>query len=183
MAEQKTGAIQLILGPMFSGKTEEGQRRLRRYQLARKSVVQIKPSCDTRYSPTRVISHSRREIDTPTIVATHLASEDVSEYDAIFVDEGQFFDDLADTCNAWAKEGRIVIVAALNGTFRSKPFESVSTVIPVADDVKMLKAVCDVCYSDRAAFSRMHDAKHTDDSQPVVGGAELYRPVCRKCDT
>ncbi|KAG2374781.1 hypothetical protein C9374_010525 [Naegleria lovaniensis] len=172
-----TGHIQLIFGNMFAGKTSELLRRMRRYQIALKECVLIKYINDVRYSKESVSTHDQvqqRAIPTDRLEKiAHL----VQNYDVIGIDEGQFFPDLVDFCEAAANGGKIVIVSALDGTFQRKPFGDVLRLIPMAESVVKLKAVCMVCCKDAAFTKRITDEQQTE----VIGGSDKYIAVCREC--
>jgi len=169
--------IQVILGPMFSGKTTELLRRIRRFTCANKSCIVLKYSKDTRYSQDCMSTHDKQ-------MWTALPCERLTDtentcrgYDVIGIDEGQFFPDLISFSEKMANIGKTVIVAALDGTFQRKPFGSVLELIPLAEMVTKLTAVCMVCYKD-ASFSRRIG---TETQVEVIGGSDKYIAVCRQC--
>jgi thymidine kinase len=173
------GKIDLIIGPMFSGKTTELRRRLRRYTLANKKCVAIKYSGDKRYSTDSVVTHDDQK--TPATVTTVLCDlkwDADNTPDVIGVDEGQFFVDLVEFCERETKRGAVVIVAGLDGTHERKPFGSITTLVPLVDgDLTKLTAVCMDCGED-AAFTKRITA---DTQVELIGGSEIYRAVCRDC--
>lgn len=146
---------------------------MRRYQIALKECVLIKYINDVRYSKESVSTHDQvqqRAIPTDRLEKiAHL----VQKYDVIGIDEGQFFPDLVDFCEAAANGGKIVIVSALDGTFQRKPFGDVLRLIPMAESVVKLKAVCMVCCKDAAFTKRITDEQQTE----VIGGADKYIAV------
>jgi len=174
---RRRGEIQVILGPMFSGKTTELQRRIRRYKVADHQCLIVKYLNDTRYSETGMATHDRQTMDAVPCTLLDEVSPFVNEYDVIGIDEGQFFPDLVQHCEAWAKSGQTVIVAALDGTFQRRPFGSVLELIPLSEQVTKLSAVCVLCYND-ASFTRRLGSETKIE---VIGGAEKYLAVCRKC--
>ncbi|KAL9642486.1 hypothetical protein ABK040_011053 [Willaertia magna] len=172
-----TGHIQLILGNMFAGKTSELLRRLRRYQIAQKECILIKYIKDDRYSKDNVSTHDLvQEQAIPTDNLFKISNK-IQNYDVIGIDEGQFFPDLIEFCEAAANGGKIVIVSALDGTFQRKPFGDVLQLIPLAESIVKLKAVCMVCGNEAAFSKRLTDEQQTE----VIGGSDKYIAVCRKC--
>ncbi|XP_023339762.1 thymidine kinase, cytosolic isoform X3 [Eurytemora carolleeae] len=170
------GKVQLILGPMFSGKSTELIRRLKRYQVAKYEVLIIKYAKDVRYDENGISTHDRQTL--PAVAATTLKplTAKATAYDVIGIDEGQFFPDIS-----WVEEmanmGKIVLVAALDGTFQRKPFSNIMDLIPLAEGVTKLSAVCMNCFGD-AAFTKRTSQ---EESLEVIGGADKYMAVCRKC--
>ena len=162
-----------------SGKSSEMSRRIRRHMIAHKRCVVIKYSKDLRYegSAAAVVTHDN--VSLPALPAASLAEVDniAGNYDVIGIDEGQFYDDVAVYAEKWATEGKIVIVAALDGDFRRKPFGRVLELVPLAEDVVKLTAVCTMCGCN-ASFTKRTVA---DQSLELVGGAEAYQAVCRSC--
>lgn len=173
------GAIELVLGPMFSGKSSELIRRARRYQHARKSVVVIKYARDVRYSDDSVSSHDKQMMKALGAVALSDVEAAIAEMkpDVIAVDEGQFFPDIVDFCEAQANAGRTVIVSALDGDFRRKPFGRILELVPMAERVDKLTAVCVKCCGDAAFTERTVASREIE----LIGAGDIYRPVCRKC--
>ena len=176
------GGLEVIFGPMFSGKSTELQRRLRRHTVANRRVLVVKYAGDNRYddavgSTTSAVTHDLAAM--PAIPARDLMNIDnVSHnYDVIGIDEGQFFDDIANYCEKWAQAGKTVIVAALDATFQRKPFNSVLQLVPLAESVTKLTAVCTDCARDAAFTART--TKET--AVEVIGGASSYKAVCRDC--
>lgn len=171
------GSIRVILGPMFSGKTTELIRRIRRYHVARMSVVVVKYAPDTRYSQTDVVSHDQtRWAAVPTRrLMDHLA--ELLPYDVIGIDEAQFFDDLVEFCEEMAARGKHVVVAGLDATYQRKPFGQLLALIPLAENVKKLKAVCSFCGSPAAYSLRTA----SDEGVEVIGGLDKYVAACRPC--
>ncbi|CAJ0944554.1 unnamed protein product, partial [Mesorhabditis belari] len=159
------GYIVCILGPMFSGKTTELIRIHDRYQIAKKSCVLVKYDGDVRYDAEFVTTHQQQK------------ARGCTEIEVVAIDEGQFFDDLSATCEQLAADGKIVIVAALNGDFRRRPFPEVSKLLSYANDIKSLSAVCMHCGTDAAYTFRNTNEKQVE----VIGGADLYQALCRTC--
>jgi len=170
------GQIQLILGPMFSGKSTELIRRLKRYQVAKYDVLIVKYAKDVRYDELGIATHDRQTL--PAVAATKLTdlTEKAKDFDVIGIDEGQFFPDVA-----WAEEmaniGKVVLIAALDGTYQRKPFYNIMELIPLAESVSKLNAVCMNCFREAAFTKRTTD----EDSLEVIGGADKYMAACRTC--
>ncbi|GMR45169.1 hypothetical protein PMAYCL1PPCAC_15364 [Pristionchus mayeri] len=174
------GHVCVILGPMFSGKTTELLRLHERHVRAQKKCLLVKYAGDTRYDKDCVATHDRKFGKGATLKAEHLA--DVrdklfdKEIEVVSIDEGQFFDDLEDTVSRLALAGKVVYVAALNGDFSKKPFPQISILMPHADEVTLLKAVCE-CGLDANFTFRVT----TDKKVVVIGGEDSYKAVCRDC--
>lgn len=171
-----TGQVQLILGPMFSGKSTELIRRLKRYQVAKYEVLIIKYAKDVRYDENGISTHDRQTL--PAVAATTLQdlTKKAMAYDVIGIDEGQFFPDIT-WVEEMANKGKVVLIAALDGTFQRKPFSSILELIPLAESVTKLSAVCMNCFGEAAFSKRISE----EDSLEVIGGADKYMAVCRKC--
>lgn len=180
---EKAGRIELIVGPMFGGKSTELLRRLRRYQIAQKQVIAIKSAKDTRYSEAPVICTHAQEQFKEVLIAGELSSIDVSAYEVIGVDEGQFYPDLDTACERWANLGKLVIVSMLDGTYERLPFPNLclARLLPLCESIVKLNAVCR-CGAD-AAFTEKTSSAPVDGNGELVGGAESYRSACRKCHT
>ncbi|XP_025081411.1 thymidine kinase, cytosolic-like [Pomacea canaliculata] len=173
----QSGHIELIIGPMFSGKTTELIRRLKRYRVAQYGCLIVKYAGDTRYTDNGVATHDRQTL--PAISTKTLAPifSDALTYDVIGIDEGQFFTDVVSFSDQLANEGKIVIVAALDGTFQKKAFGDILNLVPVAENVTKLSAICAICYQS-AAFTRR---KTKENEVEVIGGGDKYVAVCRTC--
>jgi len=177
-SQMKGGKIQLIFGPMFSGKSTELIRRLKRYQVAQYKVLIVKYAKDVRYDEGGIATHCGQTL--PALSATVLEelTHKTDDYDVIGIDEGQFFSDVVTWCETMANKGKIVLVAALDGTFQRKPFCDILSLVPLAEEVTKLSAVCMNCFQD-ASFSK----RITGDGETVevIGGADKYMAVCRGC--
>lgn len=170
------GQIQVIFGPMFSGKSTELMRRVRRFQIAQYKCLVIKYAKDTRYSNS-FSTHDRNTIDAlPACMLRDVTQESLSVA-VIGIDEGQFFPDIVDFCEMMANEGKTVIVAALDGTFQRKAFGSILNLVPLAESVVKLTAVCMECFREAAYTKRLGLEKEVE----VIGGADKYHSVCRLC--
>eukprot|EP00090_Calanus_glacialis_P027382 TRINITY_DN4312_c0_g1_i2.p1 TRINITY_DN4312_c0_g1~~TRINITY_DN4312_c0_g1_i2.p1 ORF type:complete len:265 (-),score=66.91 TRINITY_DN4312_c0_g1_i2:618-1376(-) len=175
----KKGKIQLIFGPMFSGKSTELIRRLKRYQVAQYEVLIVKYAKDVRYDEGGIATHCGQTL--PAVSATMLGelTGKTEAYDVIGIDEGQFFGDVVDWCETMANKGKIVLVAALDGTFQRKPFCDILSLVPLAEEVTKLSAVCMNCFQD-ASFSK-RISSGDGETVEVIGGADKYMAVCRSC--
>jgi thymidine kinase len=179
--EDEFGEMQLIVGPMFSGKSSELMRRLRRYRHSRRRSLLVKHSKDTRYDTANKLQVATH--DKLTMVAhecaklSEIPEELLRDVDVIGIDEGQFFSDVAIFADEMANQGKIVIVAALDGTFERKPFQHISDMVPLCEKMDKLSAVCAVCGEDAAFTRRLGSEKAVE----IVGGSEMYLPVCRGC--
>lgn len=172
------GWIEVICGSMFSGKTEELIRRMKRARIAKQKVEIFKPSIDTRYSEQDVVSH-----DENTILSTPVDSPRnilllANDVEVVGIDEAQFFDDgLVDVCNQLANRGIRVIVAGLDMDFRGKPFGPIPKLLSTAEYVTKVHAVCVKC-GDLAHYS--HRLTQVD-KLVVLGETDVYEPLCRGC--
>eukprot|EP00762_Andalucia_godoyi_P000692 ANDGO_05408.mRNA.1 Thymidine kinase len=171
------GHIQLIIGPMFAGKSTELMRRIRRYNVAKKRCVLIKFKADTRYSAECMATHDRQTIAAKGALTLAEVETDVEHVDVIGIDEGQFFPDLVPFCEKHANAGRTIIISALDATFQRKAFPNVAELIPMAESVEKLTAVCMKC-SRAASFSKRISAECEVN---IIGGADKYVSVCRAC--
>ncbi|KAF8370980.1 thk-1, partial [Pristionchus pacificus] len=174
------GHVSVILGPMFSGKTTELLRLHERHVRAQKKCLLVKYAGDTRYDKDCVATHDRKFGTGATLKAERLAEVTDKLFDkeieVVSIDEGQFFDDLEATVAKLALAGKIVYVAALNGDFSKKPFPQIAILMPHADEVTLLKAVCE-CGCDANFTFRVT----TDKKVVVIGGEDSYKAVCRDC--
>jgi thymidine kinase len=173
------GKLTIVIGPMFAGKTTELQRRIKRDIHACRRVCIIKYGKDERYSKNNLSTHDQSHIRPTFSVETLAAVGDAwLEYDTIAVDEGQFFPDLVEFCQRAADSGKTVIVSALDGDFLRRPFGKVCDLIPMAEEVVKITAVCMACHERDAHFTRRTvDSTATE----LIGGAESYIAVCRDC--
>ncbi|MBA4321411.1 MAG: thymidine kinase [Odoribacter sp.] len=176
--EGKRGSIELITGSMFSGKTEELIRRLRRAQFAGLKVEIFKPSLDKRYSETRVVSHDEKSISSTPVDNAMSILLLASDVDVVGVDEAQFFDDsIVDVCNKLADNGIRIIVAGLDMDFLGKPFGPIPALLAIAEYVTKVHAICMRC-GNLAQYSH----RKSDEAQVVLlGEKDIYEPLCRAC--
>ncbi|NXU68615.1 KITH protein, partial [Horornis vulcanius] len=168
------GQIQVIFGPMFSGKSTELMRRVRRFQLAQHRCLLVKYAKDTRYSSSGVSTHDRRAL--PAGLLKDVYQEALAAA-VIGIDEGQFFPDIVEFCETMANAGKTVIVAALDGTFQRKAFGSILNLVPLAESVVKLNAVCMECFREASYTKRLGTEREVE----VIGGADKYHSVCRAC--
>ena len=173
------GCIEVITGSMFSGKSEELIRRLRRAQIARQRVQIFKPIVDGRYSKEHIVSHSDMRIDAELVEhASEIVDKLNPRTEVIGVDEGQFFDNtLVDVCIQLANSGKRVIIAGLDTDFRGKPFEPMPQLLAVAEYITKTLAICMRCGSPANQTQRLVASK----DRVVVGGAGAYEARCRRC--
>lgn len=175
---QRKGRIEVICGSMFSGKTEELLRRLRRAKIARQKVEIFKPAIDVRYSQEEVVSHDKNSIlSTPVEHSSNILLL-ASEVEVVGVDEAQFFDKgLTDVCQQLADQGIRVIVAGLDMDFKRIPFGPMPALCAIADEVTKVHAICVRCGS-LACYSHRIVA---GEKQVMLGEMHEYQPLCRKC--
>ncbi len=175
---KETGWIEVIAGCMFSGKTEELIRRLRRAQIAKQKVKIFKPRIDTRYSESDIVSHSEQSL--PSILLSDINEITMHTEDAqvIGIDEAQFFsNDIVDICNKLACEGKRIIVAGLDQDYRGIPFEPMPQLLAIAEYITKTLAICVACGNPADKTQR----KTTSSERVVVGAADIYEARCRKC--
>ena len=174
----RRGRIEVICGSMFSGKTEELIRRLKRASFAKQRVEIFKPAIDTRYSNDEVISHDRNSIQSTPIDSSASILLFSSEIDVVGIDEAQFFDEgLVNVCNELANRGIRVIIAGLDMDFKGIPFGPMPALCAIADEVTKVHAICVRC-GDLAYISHRIIAS---DKRVLLGEKEEYEPLCRCC--
>ncbi len=175
---RKSGWVEVICGSMFSGKTEELIRRLKRSLLANQNVEIFKPKFDTRYHRTNVVSHDENEIRSTPVAFSNEIPLLAGNSEVVGIDEAQFFDlDLVDICNQLATAGKRVIVAGLDMDFEGKPFGPMPHLIATAEFVTKVHAICMKC-GDVASYSyRLTSQKE----KVVIGETESYEARCRNC--
>ncbi|WP_128906497.1 thymidine kinase [Halorubrum amylolyticum] len=183
----RSGWIEVISGSMFSGKTEELLRRLRRSEIAGQSVAVYKPAVDDRYGETTIGTHNGRQWDA-TVVDNEgdgpLAILDDPYPEVVAVDEANFFSDaLVEVCNALADNGTRVIVSGTDQTFRGEPFEPLPELMATAEYVDKLQAICSQCGEPASRNQRLIEGEpaHVDDPTILVGAEESYEARCRDC--
>jgi len=181
--DKNNGSVEVICGSMFSGKTEEMIRRLRRARIAKQAVQVFKPAIDTRYNAEKVTSHAGMDFEAQPVKK----SEDIlpnlkSETTVVGIDEAQFFDEgIVEVIEQLAERGLRVIVNGLDTNFRGEPFGFVPVIMARADKVDKLQAICMVCGEPASRTQRLVNGKPAKYYDPVVivGAAELYEARCR----
>lgn len=183
--EPSGGWIEVICGSMFSGKTEELLRRLRRAQIARQQVQVFKHSIDRRYSETAIASHNGLEAKAiPVQDSAELRALLDPAADVIAIDEVQFFDaEIATLCDELADQGKRVICAGLDMDFRGEPFGPMPPLLALAERIDKLQAICVVCGGPASHTQRLIDGEPAryDDPVVLVGANEVYQARCRGC--
>jgi thymidine kinase len=184
IARTKMGRISLLIGCMFAQKTTELLRRVRRYKSIGYKVLVVNYIGDTRYGKDCVASHDK-EVEKAACVEL-LKSVDYlvrsGEYNVVAIDEGQFFTDLHEYVSAWADELNVhIVISGLDGTSDRTAFGDMLRLIPHAEEVERLSAYCAVCHDGTVAtFSKYYGEAPKDENGVAIGGAEAYKPVCRK---
>ena len=175
---RRPGRIEVVCGSMFSGKTEELIRRMRRAEFAKQRVEIFKPAIDTRYSEEDVVSHDQHAIPSTPIDSSASILLLSSDIDVVGIDEAQFFDmGIVDVCNELANRGMRVIVAGLDMDFRGVPFGPMPALCAIADDVTKVHAICVQCGNLAYVSHRIVD----DDRRVLLGETQEYEPLCREC--
>lgn len=178
------GWIEIVVGPMYSGKSEELIRRLRRAQIAKQKVQVFKPSIDDRYSIDEVVSHNGDKIQSRAIKSSDEIKSFIDEdTEVVGIDEVQFFDEgILDVCRELADRGLRVIAAGLDMDFRGEPFGITPSIMAIAEFVDKLTAVCMVCGHPANRTQRLIDGRPANYSDPtiLVGATESYEARCRK---
>ena len=183
-----SGWIEVVTGSMFSGKTEELLRRLRRAEIAGQSVATFSPAVDDRYGETTVGSHAGRQKSATVVPAEGEGvweiRERLTDEDVVAIDEANFFSsELVAVCQRLADDGRRVLVSGIDQTYRGEPFEPLPQLMAVAEYVDKLRAICAVCGEPATRNQRLVDGDpaHADDPTIVVGAEESYEARCRNC--
>ncbi len=181
--ELKAGSVEVVCGSMFSGKTEEMIRRLRRAVIARQKVQVFKPVIDTRYNATKVTSHAGVDFEAIPIQESSEISKHINrDTTVIGIDEAQFFDDgIVKVIEDLAADGMRVIVNGLDMDFRGEPFGCMPEIMARADKVDKLQAICMKCGEPANRTQRLVDGKpaHYNDPIVIVGASEMYEARCR----
>lgn len=174
-----SGWIEVIAGSMFSGKSEELIRRLRRAEIARQRVQVFKPAIDNRYSAEDVVSHSDQRMRSELVAqASDILERVRSDTQVVGIDEAQFFDmELVEVCERLADAGVRVIVAGLDQDYRGRPFEPVPQLLAIAEYITKTRAICVQCGQPALRSQRLGESTE----RVVVGAAETYEPRCRSC--
>lgn len=174
---ERAGWIEVICGSMFSGKTEELIRRLKRARIAQQKVEIFKPVIDTRYDEEDVVSHDDNSIRSTPVQSSNQILLLANDFDVVGIDEAQFFDEeLSSVCNTLANNGVRVIVAGLDMDYLGKPFGPMPALLATAEYVTKVHAICPIC-GDLANYSHRTVEQ---DGQVMLGETESYEPLCRK---
>lgn len=174
----KGGWIEVICGSMYSGKTEELIRRLRRSQIAKQHVTIFKPEIDNRYSDDYIVSHSDLKIPSIPVKSASEIPDKAGEADVVGIDEAQFFGmELVEICQNLADAGKRVIVAGLDQDYRGEPFEPIPQLLATAEYITKTLAICMVCGNPANRTQRITK----DEERVIVGGTEIYEARCRNC--
>ncbi|MCX7918905.1 MAG: thymidine kinase [bacterium] len=173
------GWIEVICGSMFSGKSEELIKRLRRCQIAKQKIAVFKPQRDTRYSETEIVSHNQARIPSISVRDSAELYQNVdAEVQVVGIDEAQFFDSgLVAVCEKLANEGKRVIVAGLDQDYLGRPFEPIPQLMAVAEYVTKALAICVVCGNPANRSYR----KVQSEERILLGSQDTYEPRCRRC--
>ena len=175
---KKAGSIEVICGSMFSGKTEELIRRMKRAQFAKQTVEIYKPCIDVRYSEDKVVSHDSHSIHSTPIESPAQMLELSNDVEVVGVDEAQFFDDsLIEVVQTLANRGIRVIIAGLDTDFLGKPFGPMPALMAVAEDIQKVHAICVKCGSPANHSHRLSKSEEL----VLLGEKDEYEPLCRHC--
>jgi thymidine kinase len=175
---KETGWIEVIAGCMFSGKTEELIRRLRRAQIARQNVKIFKPKIDTRFSDNSIVSHSEQSLPSVLIDDINDVLTLAKDAQVVGIDEAQFFSiDIINVCNELANNGKRVIVAGLDQDFKGIPFEPMPQLLAIAEYITKTLAICVICGNPADKTQR----KTNSGERVIVGASDVYEARCRKC--
>lgn len=176
---KKTGCIEVICGSMFSGKTEELIRRLKRAQFANQKIAVFKPVVDNRYSDVDVVSHDLHSVTSRPISSPLEMLEIADDVQVVGIDEAQFFDSsLVEVCKTLANEKRVrVIIAGLDTDYLGVPFGPMPQLMAIAEDVQKVHAICVKCGSLANHSHRLTKSKEL----VVLGEKDSYEPLCREC--
>lgn len=174
----RPGRIEVVCGSMFSGKTEELIRRMRRAEFARQKVEIFKPAMDTRYSEENVVSHDRHSIKSTPVTSASQILKLSADIDVVGIDEAQFFDNgIVSVCNKLANRGVRVIVAGLDMDYKGVPFGPIPALCAIADEVAKVHAICVKCGALAYVSHRIVDS----DRRVLLGETGEYEPLCRDC--
>ena len=172
------GSIEVICGSMFSGKTEELLRRLKRAQFAKLHIAVFKPKIDSRFDSKKIVSHDENKIDAITVDYAKNILDLVNKAQVVAIDEAQFFDsDLIAVCNKLANTGTRVIIAGLDMDFLGKPFGVMPQLLAIAEDITKVHAICINC----SAIANYSFRKTTDTALVKLGEKKEYKALCRSC--
>lgn len=182
-----SGWVEVITGCMFSGKTEELLRRVRRAEIADQTVVAFTPAVDDRYGTATIGSHVGRRIEALVVDPDHPGDgihEGLNGHEVVVVDEANFFSErLVGVCEELAADGRRVVVSGTDQTFRGEPFDPIPQLLATAEYVEKFRAICTVCGEPATRNQRLIEGEpaHYDDPTIMVGAEESYEARCRDC--
>ena len=175
---RNAGWIEVICGSMFSGKTEELIRRIRRAQIAKMDTIIFKPKIDDRYSPEHIVSHNQMKLNSKIVETSDEILTQSQKAEVVAIDEAQFFDeDIVEICKILAKQKKRVIVAGLDTDYRGEPFGPMPNLICEADYVDKLRAICVKCGNPATYTQRTSK----DSERVVIGETDIYEARCRNC--
>lgn len=175
---ERRGWIEVICGSMFSGKTEELIRRLKRARIANLKVEIFKPAMDLRYDVNKIVSHDENKITSTPIENSRAILMYVQDVDVVGIDEAQFFDDqIGPVCEQLALKGIRVIVAGLDMDYKGRPFGQMPNLLAIADYITKLHAICVICGN----IANVSYRKIKKDNQVLLGEKDVYEPRCRVC--
>ena len=175
---ERRGWIEVICGSMFSGKTEELIRRLKRVKIANLKVEIFKPAIDVRYDEVKIVSHDTNSIHSTPVENAHSILLMAQDVDVVGIDEAQFFDEeIAYVCEQLALKGIRVIVAGLDMDYTGKPFGQMPNLLAVADYITKLHAICVKCGN----IANISYRKSSQTGQLLLGEKDIYEPRCREC--
>lgn len=178
IVHKHTGWIEVVCGSMFSGKTEELIRRLRRAEIARQKVEIFKPQIDKRFSKTEIVSHDEQKISSQVVKDAEKIIPLALEAQVVGIDEAQFFGpELVQVCNTMANMGKRVIVAGLDMDYRGKPFGPIPKLLSIAEYITKTHAICVVCGNPANYTYRTTGEKE----QVILGASDKYEARCRNC--
>ena len=175
----RSGKLELIIGPMFSGKSTELIRKIRIFKSINKKILVIKPLIDNRYELNKIVSHNKDSEDSLVIdTLESVLSEHLISYDVIIIDEAQFFKDLKKYIVDWVDNYKLhIIIGGLDGDFKRQPIGEILDLIPYADEYKKLKSMCKMCNDETLAL--FTHRKTQDEGQVLIGSDDHYIPLCR----
>tara|TARA_B110000208_G_scaffold185903_1_gene241760 strand:- start:2353 stop:2886 length:534 start_codon:yes stop_codon:yes gene_type:complete len=164
------GKINMIIGPMYSGKSTTLLTRYNRYKIGKKKCLLVKYKNDNRYDENKVITHDNLGYEAISCIKLQEINKIINKYEIICIDEIQFYSDAAKYCDLWANKGKIIEVCGLNGDYNREPFKQISLLIPLTNDIIFLKAVDEESGDDAIYTKRLVDNKEKE----LIGGKELY---------
>jgi len=178
LSPRESGWIEVICGSMFSGKTEELIRRLRRAKIAKQKVSIFKPKIDDRFSLNHIVSHSKLKMDSLPVPSPKDILKEAEYADVVGIDEAQFFDkSLINVCKELAKHKKRVIVAGLDKDYRGEPFDPIPALLTEAEYITKTLAICMICGNPANCTQRLT----ADTEQVIIGESETYEARCRNC--